>query len=267
MFALEITITPSSIDSIKANLLRALPHVKSCHRVEAIARAFDFRTYAAMLTAAKSSERRVIATQTGPFREYLEEHELDAPDIHFYRAAARVAVSIVMDHTPQLSMRGYGAGQPQRRCEEKRWETPEETYERFTKNRGEFLSDNGLDEFLRALALVQLIPATRAIRNAGSYRLKHLAENLPIIMPDGMELGPAYVANGALIAAALHAGFKMKTYRDELGYNHINATFNMSKKVVDDLDCELRPRGGLARDRAWLPEFQKRKRLGQSTYF
>lgn len=261
MLSLQIPITPSSVDTIKAYLLKSIPHVKSSHRVEAAARALGFGTYAAMLAAAKSDEIRFGVLHEQLFRSYLRERDQDVTSIHIYRAAARVAVSAVMNTVPRLSMRGYGVGQPQRIYGEKRWETPTESYVRFTKDRTEFLSDNALDEFLRALAFIGRIPPTKTIRGGtGSYRLKHLAENMPITLPDGMTLGPDYVSNGALIAAAIHAGFKMKTHVDDLGYEEINVTFNMPKKVVDDLDCELRPDGGFAQDRARLVEFRKRSR-------
>ena len=48
----------------------------------------------------------------------------------------------------------------------------------------------------------------------------------------------------------MHMGFKYKTYIDDLGYDGPNATFNMSKATVDDLDAEIRPRTGFAPDRA-----------------
>jgi hypothetical protein len=72
---------------------------------------------------------------------------------------------------------------------------------------------------------------TKTVRSGnGSYRLKHVAENYVCAYPEGEKLGPDYVPNGMLIAAALHMGFKYKTHVDDLGYDTQNATFNMSRR-------------------------------------
>jgi hypothetical protein len=77
---------------------------------------------------------------------------------------------------------------------------------------------------------------------------------MPLTTADGTTIGPQYVSNGALIAAALSAGFKMKTYIDRRGYDAINVSFNMSKRAIDDLDCKYRPDGAEAQRRAWVEE-------------
>jgi hypothetical protein len=151
-------------------------------------------------------------------------------------------------------MRGYGFGPPHWNPDLKRFETPHEQYAQFTRDRAEFLSRSGLDEFLLALAFVQRIPATKTVRGVGSYRLKHIAENMPFTTADGTTIGPQYVSNGSLIAAALSAGFKMKTYVDHRGYDAVNVSFNMSKQVINELDCEYRPEGAEAQRRAWIEE-------------
>ena len=92
----------------------------------------------------------------------------------------------------------------------------------------------------------------RAVRpKTGSYWLKHIAENLRCSYPEGDELGPRYVANGALVAAALHLGFKAGTSLDDLGYVYVHVRFNMSPKALVDLDCSIRPDG---------PQDQERRR-------
>jgi len=259
MLDLSIRITPATIDAIKARLREALPDVKSSHRIEAAARSFGFGTYAAMRHASQSGACHIAGPDGSAFSSYLENRGFKSSPIHIYRAAANVAVTSVMEKGPRLSIWGYGFGQPHWISERKRWETEKERYEKFTKDRAEFLSNGGLDQFLLALALVRRIPKTKTIRKGtGSYRLKHIAENMPFACPDGTKLGPRYVANGALIAAALYAGFKMKTYVDHLGYDHINVSFNMSKKAIDDLDCEMRPNSGFSQDRARALERRKK---------
>jgi hypothetical protein len=258
MLDLQIPISPATIKLIKTHLLKALPDVKSSTRVEAAARGLGFETHAAMLAAARSGGSVSTGVDAGLFRAYLSARGIDVLPLHLYRAATRVAVTAVLESAPRLSMRGYGFHQPRWDSESKRWETPEESYAKFSEAREEFSSDWGLDQFLLAFVFVRRIPATKTIRTgADSYRLKHIAERMPFICPDGTELGPDYVSNGALIAAALHAGFKMRTYIDHRGYDAINVSFNMSKKAVDDLDCEILTDGALARRRAYIAEQRK----------
>ncbi len=255
MLDLRIPITIATVEAIKAYLLRALPNVKSSHRVEAVARGLGFRTYAALLQSANSGSKISGPADGGAFTLYLSEHGFCVEAIHLYRAAARIAVFEVMEKVPRLSMRGYGFGHPQWNLEAKRWNTAQEDYASFTEARAEFLTKGGLDQFLLALALVRRVPRTKTVRSdVRSYRLKHIAENMPFSCHDRVKLGPRYVSNGALIAAALHAGFKMRTYFDSLGYDAINVSFNMSKRAVDDLDCEMRPKGAIAQSRKYAAE-------------
>lgn len=258
MLNLRILITDTAIDAVKHYLWNELPSVKSSHRLEGVARGFGFNTYAAMLHSAKSSPLMSNGVDATKFSMYLRDHGFEVEAVHLYRTAARVAVSDVLAKNPRLSIRGYGIGQPGWDFDQKRRKTPKEEYSDFLIDRSELLSKHALNEFLLAFALVQNIPPTQTVREAiGSYRLKHIAENMPYTCNDGTKLGPQYVSNGALIAAALHAGFRMKTYVDALGWDHINVSFNMSKRAVDDLDCELRPYGPTAQDRARLAERRK----------
>jgi hypothetical protein len=254
MLEIRIPITLGTICTIKHELGETIGDVKSSHRIEASARALGFRTYASMLAAAKSGNAAASTANGAIFREYLNQRGFNVEAIHLYRAVARVAISAVLEVNPRLSMRGYGSGRPDWNPDLKRFETPREIFAQFRCDRAEFLSRDGYDEFLLALAFVQRIPATKTVRDVGSYRLKHIAENMPFITADGTTMGPQYVSNGALIAAALSAGFEMKTYVDHLGYDAINVSFNMSKRVIDDLDCKYRPRGAAAQRRAYIDE-------------
>jgi len=270
MLNLYVPINATSVEAVKKYLWSELASVKSSHRVEAIARGLGFKSYAAMLHTAKSGSHTLSRADGSRFSLYLHEHGFGVEPIHLYRAVARMAVAVVLANTSRLSANGYGFHRPRWDADKKRYETTEEQYAKFTQNRAELLSKYGLDEFLLAFALTQKIPPTKTVRRVGSYRLKHIAERMPFTLIDGTELGPRYVSNGALIAAALYAGFRMKTYVDHLGYDEINVSFNMSKRVVDDLDCEIRPRGDLARHRAWLVERRKYRtyyRGGQSEVY
>jgi hypothetical protein len=126
----------------------------------------------------------------------------------------------------------------------------EETVAKFRQSRVDLVSDGALGPFLASLAFLANVPMTKTIRrSAGSYFIKHIAENYPCTYPDGEELGPRYVPNGVLIAAAIQAGFLYKTYIDERGYHDVNVSFNMSKPAIVDLDCEFRPNGARAQQR------------------
>lgn len=66
--------------------------------------------------------------------------------------------------------------------------------------------------------------------------------------PDGSGLGPVYVPNGLLIAAALASGFKAYHHvgQDRLG---VNASFNMPYATLVELDIAARPNGARAQER------------------
>ncbi len=248
MIDLSIHITVDAIAQMKLRLNKVLPDVKSSHRVEALARGLGFRTNAALRETAGKNNTSARANASA-FCGYLAEHGFMVEAMHLYRAAAAVAVGRVMASHSRLSHWGYYVGRP-RLLENGARETPVQHHARFLAEREHLMSDDALDQFLLALGLVQRIPATKTIRaGSGSYRLKHIAENSSCTAPCGAQFGPRYVANGTLIVAAVHAGFRYKTHLDELGYESVSVTFNMAKPVIDELDCEIRPDGGFAQDR------------------
>lgn len=241
MLDLRVEISPAAIDEMKLRLTRSLPAVKSSHRVEGLARGLGFRTYAAMKAQSLTPVSSPSADATG-FCEYLAEQGFFADGIHFYRAVGAAAVAEVTEREPQLSHWGYHVGPPKWRPDGS-WESALEHQDRFRCERELLKSDDVVDEFLLALGLVQRIAPTKTIRGGtGSYRLKHVAERSSCRLPCGSEIGPLYVANGTLIAAAVHAGFQYATHTDARGYDSVNVTFNMSKAAVDDLDRAIRGR-------------------------
>ncbi len=250
MFVLSLSVSSSTLAQIKAELTRGLPLVKSSHRVEALGRGFRFQIYAALLAASQSATPPVVTVDGALFSAYLKEHGFEVEPKHLYRACARIAIQGVLDKEPRLHFHGIGFERPHRNRDGSR-KTPQEQYTEFLALREACLGPKAAEAFLRALAFLARVPRTKTIRSGtSSYRLKHIAENYRCTYPEGAPLGPDYVPNGMLIAAALHIGFKHKLHIDELGYDTLNPTFNMSKVVVDDLDTEIRPRGGFARDRA-----------------
>lgn len=234
-FDLPLPLTEITVAALKGDLARTLPAIKSSHRTEALARAMGFATNAALRAAFADHKVSSIALDATAFFCFLASRACPVDTRALYRAAARVAIREVMDREPFLTAWGYRIGRPQRK-DDGRYETEAERQARFQDNRSEMLSDGCADEFLRALVLVQLLKPIKSINpRAGSYGLKHRAEKLASFCPDGSALGPHYVSNGMLIAAAVHVGYRYKTYADELGYTSINVAFNMSQTSIDDV--------------------------------
>lgn len=234
-FDLSLPLTKATVVALKGDLARALPAIKSSHRAEALARAMGFATNAALRAALADHTASRFAVDATAFSCFLIARAHPADTRALYRAAARVAIRDVMNREPFLTSWGYRIGRPQRKYGG-RYENDAERQARFQEMRNEMLSDGCADEFLRALVLVQLLKPIKSINpRAGSYGLKHRAENLASFCPDGSALGPHYVSNGVLMAAAVHAGYRYKTYADELGYTSINVAFNMSQMSIDDV--------------------------------
>ncbi|WP_156939350.1 hypothetical protein [Mesorhizobium sp. LNHC229A00] len=249
MFTLNLYLTATALDTLKGELTRTLPAVKSSHRCEALGRSLGFFTYAAARTAAGPLHPPTVTVNGEAFTGYLAGYGFDVSGLPLLHAAAKVALQDVARRTPALTMWGFGIGRPQREADGKR-ETGENFNKRFVKARDDLTSDGAVRPFLLSLALLKRVAATKTIRRGtGSYRSKHIAENYACTYPGGEPLGPKYVPNGVFVAAAIHAGFSYKSSVDELGYDEPNARFNMSKPVLDALDCEIRPDGGVAQDR------------------
>lgn len=257
MFALKIPVSADRLDAIKAELTQKLPDVKSSHRCEAIARGLGFRTYAGALAAVKAEALGTGQVRGDLFTAYLAEHGFNVSPKMLHHAAAKVALRDISERTPKLTMWGIGVGRP-RQKEDGRWEDFRDMNAKFRNDRAELVSDGAVKPFLASLAFLERVTSTKTIRKGtGSYGLKHIAEKYACTYPEGEKLGPIYVSNGVLIAAALHAGFKMKTYVDELGYDDLNVSFNMSKPCLEDLDCEIRPDGARAQDRRRREEMKR----------
>jgi hypothetical protein len=247
VFALKLTITKSGLLYLKAQLRQTLPRVKSSHRCKAIARGLGFRTYASLLSTIRSLGSVLVTADAAAFCKYLMEHGSDVPPRTFYIAVTPAAIRAVLEKVPKLTIRGIGLGEPRRKPDGK-WETPNEWRATFITEQDALLSQ--VEPFLLSLAFLSKVKTTKTIRGgAGSYWIKHIAENYSCTYPEGDALGPQYVANGVLIAAAVHAGFNIKTHVGILGYDSLNVTFNMSKSSLIDLDCGVRPRGARAQER------------------
>lgn len=244
MFTLSIPVSASAVDATKLSLTRALPNVKSSHRCEAMARGLGFRTHASLLAETKSAKPVTATVNDAAFTSYLAQHDFNVRGSALYRAVAQAALKGVAERYPTLTAGGFGIGQWQRD------DTAEGRRKRFEDDRAELVSDDRIEPFLASLAFVSRVERTKTIRPAtNSYWLKHIAENYPCTYPDGETLGPVYVPNGMLIAAAIHAGFDVKPHTDDYRRETLNASFNMGKTSLYDLDSEIRPNGARAQAR------------------
>lgn len=256
MFTLEVCLSATGLSVAKSGLARRQLNVKSSHRCEALARGLGFGTYASALAAAHAGSPARRADGRA-FKEYLRSRSFVVDHQSFYLAIARVALNEVVSRECDLAKHGIGAGRPHR-LRGDGWETPEDLQRRFDDERAYLQSDEALEPFLLALSLVGRIKPTRSIRpDTSSYWVKHIAENYRASYPEGGDLGPTYVPNGVLIAAALHAGFTIKRLRDELGNRLQTVHFNMSTKYLDDLNSEIRPYSGRAQDRIRRAEMRR----------
>lgn len=243
---------------LKAELTQRFPNVKSSHRCEALARGLGFRTYASALAAARSGTTVIVQVLSDPFTAYLSAHNFEVSPNHLYHAAAKVALRDVANRVAALTAWGIGIGRPPRGDRSIR-EYFLGLDQKFQKERAELTGNSSVPAFLASLAFLDRVPKTKTIRTkGGSYWIKHIAENFPCSYPNGEKLGPVYVPNGILIAAALHAGFDMKTHIDAYGYEEVNVSFNMSRQHLKDLDCEYRPTEALAESRRHRDQMRRR---------
>jgi hypothetical protein len=249
VFTLSISVTASSIDIIKHALTLALPGVKSSHRCEAFARGVGYRTYASLLAATRADDNPVAIVDGAAFRGYLAQHDFNVAAPVFYRAVAKAALVAVSAAWPRLTGWGMGVGDRERRPDGQ-WESAADQRKKLEEGREDLISDHSIEPFLASLAFVSRVARTKTIRaGTSSYWLKHIAEAYACTYPDDEELGPVYVPNGVLIAAAIHAGFKVGAYTDDYGFELLNTSFNMSRPSLVDLDCEIRPKGARAQSR------------------
>ncbi len=248
MFSKPIYVTIESIESAKIFLRELVPSIKSTHRTEAIARCLSFGSHAALIASLKTENRRVAQIAPDTFVKFLRERKHEVSIRVAYKLLAHLAILNVLEDNHKISMWGYGFRQPQR-TKGGKYETPTEQYQRFQRDRNELKSTSAAEGFMMCLPLLAEMNVTKTIRSGtGSYTLKHVAEKMPVILPDDEAWTQNYVSNGTLIMAAIYMGFKFKSYKDDRGYDHINVNFNMSKVTLHVVNVRVRPNSGCAQD-------------------
>ncbi|HEY5230871.1 MAG TPA: hypothetical protein VIJ11_08280, partial [Galbitalea sp.] len=122
-------------------------------------------------------------------------------------------IAVVMDLEPQLNQFGFGPGAFAQSAQERR--------ENFARWRIELRASGEHVEEIRQWLERNVEPRRTINSYAGSYGLKHIAEQA---------LGE-YVANGELIAAAIIAGYPYRREAD----GSPNARFGMSERSINAL--------------------------------
>ncbi len=124
-------------------------------------------------------------------------------------------IRVVLEEYPDLAYAGFR--------DERAFSLGSETFE---QSRARLLSDDAVAQVENCLACLKHVRKAR--KAASSYAMKHVVEN----WRRGEELlePPTYVANGALIAAACIAGFRLKHEAD-----HINCLVYANEDDLRDL--------------------------------
>lgn len=232
-----------------------LRHVSPTQRLELVARWSGFSTLAGLRTTLGSSARSDVTFTLDPVaaQSFAEMRDIafDANQLH--QVLASTAQAKVARETPLLHNWGYGRGCLHPTREEyreitrdlpfnERWAAVNRAIDDdLTTRRAELLEIRGADEFLRALAFASCIQSIKTPnRRQSSYGLKHIAEKLDYSLNGGAYLPRYYVANSAMIAAAIYAGFTPHNPENIGGeFNSSpNPAFNMSERSVKALRAE-----------------------------
>jgi hypothetical protein len=239
-------ITLADSERIKLALRESIPTVKSSHRVEAMARGLGWNTNAAM--------RAVLADAPAPinldddaFLTYLAAHDfpvargiLDSAVEKAIGLTSHSAIRAVMDKMPELGRGGFFV-------HDRRQGTLKENRQQHEQGRANMLLDDAIGEFERAVEFLEHRGQRATLnRQVTSYTWKHSAEKFHRAAGADND----YVANGMMIAAAIHLGFKV--VRDGYGPNaFLNVAEIKSVGPRRRSDGTATHRGGKQRLAAW----------------
>lgn len=214
-------------------------------RHELLARWCGFKAFSGMqeaLSAAKKSDL-VLTLSSENAQNFAAEEGIRFDSAVLYLTLATAASMKVARSTPELYPAGYGRMNFWARGEYRAKllsENPNENRldlinndcdARLADARFGLLKAHSGGDFLRALALASLIDSIKTKNDKHtSYGLKHVAERLSYRLEDGTVFPEEYVCNGAMIAAAIYAGFTL--FSDG---SCPNAQFNMSEKSIKPL--------------------------------
>lgn len=221
---MNLSISLSDVDVLKGHLMALLPHAKSSHRVEAMARGLGFGSNAALL-ARVSEGPAPCSIDNRAFVEFLKPRDVsDVPYDTLAEAIVRTklshqraAIQAILDREPEISANGYRTFDSRRTIAENRAS--------FLASREGMLDAHKVGQFMRAVAFLETKEKAKTVSRKGtSYGYKHEAERFHNERAPGED---PYVANGLFIAAALHLGFTVK--RDG---NSPNAYINIARPAA-----------------------------------
>jgi hypothetical protein len=221
-------VSRAAIVAMKADLRRVLPNVKSCHRIEAIARGLGWATNAAM-RASLSLGKTQRAVHPDAFSQYLADRGYEAAGQLLIRAVLRAHVQAIMGQNPDLTHHGFGVYEDGRISESER-------QTRYAVNRSEMLSDGAIGEFERAVEFLSILELTSAPTSVfHSYNLKHSAERWHRRCGIEGRWEREYVSNGMLLAAAFYLGLRVRraSRTSFVGYLNVSTT---SVRAIADLE-------------------------------
>lgn len=230
---MHIQFSLSDLPALKTELRRYHPDASASERIEAAARGFGFKTYAAM-RAGLEQNSLVLSPDPQKFYSYLELPTDDLEKMRsLSRALARIAVRRVMNNDATLTAHGFDSIYPRQPDD---WKlTIEERKAAFALRRQETLGDWEMDQFELALIYLDKQQKRKTINHKfGSYGLKHKAEGLSRHKGQHTHLGN-YVSNGVFIIAALTRGFMIKQH----GWNNPNGSLNISSVTVNASDGDF----------------------------
>ncbi len=248
MFTLSISLSTGDLPFLKDELKHKLPEIRPTHRAELLARWYGFRTYASLRTALSNSTTVTTNIDWESACQFLKKCGYEKSSVPLCDTSAKLALRRVADKLPRLTQFGIGFGPRQANTDGTR-ETSEQYNERFRQSREDLCTDYSAKAFLRSMAFLSEVGHIQTFSDSGSYWVKHIAENFPSDYPCGKPLGPDYVPNGLLIAAAVHSGFRIRTNPPWPQCDDPNVSFNMSRRDLVDWDCKVRPTGAHAQAR------------------
>ncbi len=223
MLPFTIKVRPQIIPPLKQELATRYPDIAASHRIEAASRGLGFLKYASL--KAVSNTGQLAQVDGMAFNKFLNDRGYDSALEPFYLSLAAIAVRDVMAADPDLTLEGMGAS-PMR--------LPHDRYnDRLKRERDALLDDSALIGFLRSLELIGRLQHSQKVNaRAHSYRLKHIAEKFDFSFPNGEKENWSHVANGSLIAAAIHLGIRIKRHDDD-GELDLNPSFYVTQDSVE----------------------------------
>lgn len=213
-------VDPHHLDGVKKSASKHLPAVSPSLRMEILARALGFNTWAGM--KASNPVRREIDVDAALTFAGARGVSIEPLDLH--RAMVDATLMRIASEAPELHWHGihevYFSPSPEER-DAIQQKVPSGSLfkevnrirrESFEESRARLLKSDQADQLLRALALLTLLTPTKTVsyRSRSSYGIKHVAERMSFDLGGGVILAPQYVSNVDAIIAALDLGFPIK---------------------------------------------------------